>query len=230
MKRILLKISWEALSHDGNSIHPNKAQAVAEMIQEIRNTGVEVVIVLGGGNIYRGSNLISAGVDAADSHNMSMLSTVFNAVTLKNFLEKIGVDAVVMDALHVEFLETYSAIKAREYIKDGRVVIASSGGGTPFFTTDTTWVLRALELHCDIMIKLTKVDGVYDSDPVKNPDAKKIDALSYNDFISQDLKVLDQTAIIMARDNSLPIYVAQLWSTHYITGIIAGKSVGTKIS
>lgn len=230
MKRILLKISGEALSSESLAICPEKVSDLALMIQWVKKTWVELVVVLGGWNIYRGSNLISAWVDAADSHNMSMLSTVFNAVTLKNFLEKIWEDVEVMDALQVEFLEKYSAIKARKYINEGKIVISSSGGGTPFFTTDTTWVLRALELHCDAMIKLTKVDGVYDSDPVQNPEAKKIEEISYNEFISLNLKVLDQTAIIMARDNNLPIFVAKLWNIENILGIIGWKSIGTKIS
>jgi len=230
MKRILLKISGEALSSEWWSIDPWAATELAEMIHKIKKTGLELVLVLGGGNIYRGSNLIAAGVDPADSHNMSMLSTVFNAVTLKNFLEKLWESVEVMDALQVEFLQTYTAMTARKYIDEWKIVIASSGGGTPFFTTDTTGVLRALELHCDAMIKLTKVDGVYESDPVKNPDAKKIDALSYNEFITKDLKVLDQTAIIMARDNNLPIYVTKLGNIENITSIVSGKTSGTKIS
>jgi len=230
MKRILLKISGEALSGEWLSIHPDQAASLAAMISEVRSTGIELVLVLGGWNIYRWSNLITAGVDPADSHNMSMLSTVFNAVTFKNFLEKQGEQVEVMDALHVEFLEKYSAMQARKYIQEGKIVIASSWGGTPFFTTDTTWVLRALELHCDAMIKLTKVDGVYDSDPVTNTSAKKIDSLTYDEFIAQDLKVLDQTAIIMARDNILPLYVTELWKTENILSILNNKSVGTKIS
>ena len=230
MKRILLKISGEAMSSDTLAIDPIKAQSVAQMIQDIKKTGVELVIVLWGWNIYRGSSLISAGVDPADSHNMSMLSTVFNAVTLKNFLEKMGEKTVVLDALHVEFLETYSAMRAREYITEWKIVIASSWGGTPFFTTDTTGILRALETHCEAMIKLTQVDGVYDSDPKKNPDAKKYDTISYNEFISNNLKVLDQTWVIMARDNKLPIFVTSLWDTQAIIDLIAGKDVGTKIS
>ncbi len=230
MKRVLLKISGEALSWEWLSIHPDKAGEVAEMIQDIKKTWVDVVVVLWWWNIYRGSKLIAAWVDAADSHNMSMLSTVFNAVTLKNFLEKLGEKPVVMDVLHVEFLEKYSAIQAREYISDGRIVIASSGGGTPFFTTDTTGVLRALELHCDCMIKLTQVDGVYDSDPKTNPEAVKYDNISYDEFITGNLKVLDQTGIIMARDNWLPIYVMQLGNTDQIISVLDGKSAGTKIS
>lgn len=230
MTRILLKISGESLSYDWVSIHPDKATDLAKMIQDIKAAWYELVIVLGGGNIYRGSNLIKAGVDPADSHNMSMLSTVFNAVTLKNFLEKIWIESVVMDALHVEFLESYSAIKWREYIKQGKIVITSSWWGTPFFTTDTTGVLRALELHCDLMMKLTQVDGVYDSDPKTNPNAQKFSELRYNDFITKDLKVLDQTAIIMARDNELPIHVVQLGNTQNILDILSGSGQGTKIS
>lgn len=230
MKRILLKISGEALSSDTLAIDPVKAQQMAQMIQDIKKTGLELVIVLWGGNIYRGSQLIAAGVDASDSHNMSMLSTVFNAVTLKNFLEKIGEQVSVLDPLHVEFLESYSAISARKYISEWTIVLCSSGTGTPFFTTDTGGVVRALETNCDAMIKLTQVDGVYDSDPKTNLDAKKYDHISYDDFITQDLKVLDQTWIIMARDNNLPIYVTKLWNTQDILDMLGGKNIGTKIS
>jgi len=230
MKRILLKISGEALSSDELAICPNKTAQLAEMICEIQNTGIQLAIVLGWGNIYRGSNLISAGVNPADSHNMSMLSTVFNAVTLKNFLWKIWVKSRVMDALGVEFIQRYSSILARESIENGEIVICTCGTGTPFFTTDTGWVVRALEINCDAMIKLTQVDGVYDSDPKSNPNAQKFDTISYDDFIAKNLKVLDQTGVIMARDNSLPIFVTALWNTQEILDLIAGKKVGTKIS
>ena len=230
MKRILLKISGEALSSDSLAIDPIKTQKVAEMIQDIKQTGVELVIVLWWWNIYRGSSLIAAGVNPADSHNMSMLSTVFNAVSLKNFLWKINIASRVMDALWVEFVESYCAILARESISRWEIVICSSGTGTPFFTTDTGWVVRALETNCEAMIKLTQVDGVYDSDPKTNAEAMKFDTISYDDFISQNLKVLDQTWVIMARDNNLPIYVAALGNTQEIIDLIAGKKIGTKIS
>jgi len=230
MKRILLKISGESLSKDGISIHPDKALELVNLIQEIQSLWHELVIVLGWWNIYRGSSLIKAWVDPADSHNMSMLSTVFNGVTLKNFLEKIGIQSVVMDALQVEFLESYSAIRAREYLKAWKVVICTSGWGTPFFTTDTTWVLRALELHCEAVFKLTQVDGVYDCDPKTHPDAQRFDTISYNDFLKKDLKVLDQTAIIMARDNMLPLFVAELSNTENIIRVIQGSWRATKIS
>lgn len=230
MKRILLKISWEALSSEVSSIDAKSVAALAANICKIQDLWIELVLVLGGGNIYRWSQLIASGVDPADSHNMSMLSTVFNALTLKNFLQRLGMSAVVMDALHVEFLEKYTATKAREYISEGKVIIASSWWWNPFFTTDTTWVLRALETHCDAVVKLTKVDWVYDSDPMKNPEAKKFDSLSYNDFIKKNLKVLDQTAIILARDNTLPIYVSNLNNFDDLISIIEGRSAGTKIS
>ncbi|MDA9129312.1 uridine monophosphate kinase [Candidatus Gracilibacteria bacterium] len=229
MKRILLKISGEALSGDAGSIHADNAQKLAQEISKLQKTGLDLVLVFGGGNIYRGSDLIASGVNPADSHNMSMLSTVFNCVTVKNFLSKIGIASVIMDALHVEFLEKYSAMKAREYIAEGKIVICSSGIGVPYFTTDTTGVTRALELGCDTVIKLTKVDGVYDSDPVKNPQAQKYESLSYNDFLTQDLKVLDQTAIIMARDNRLPIHVMNIADIQKIPELMKGEIVGTKI-
>lgn len=229
MKRVLLKISGELMSGDGLAINPDVANELAKMISEVQKRGIEIVIVLGGGNIYRGSNLIKAGVNPSDSHNMSMLSTVFNAVSLKNFLEKHDCKTEVLDALHVEFLEQYSAMKAKKYINEGKIVIVSSGTWVPFFTTDTGWVLRAIETSCDTMIKITKVDGVYDSDPMKNPQAEKFDTISYNDFISQDLKVLDQTAIIMARDNNLPIFVMKCEKSEDIISVLDGRNIGTKI-
>lgn len=230
MKRILLKISGEALSSSSWAIDAEKAEILAQKISHIQKSWIELVLVFGGGNIYRGSQLIAAGVYPADSHNMSMLSTVFNAVTMKNFLDKIWVKSVIMDALHVEFLEKYSALKAREYIAEWRIVIASSGIWVPFFTTDTTWVLRALETNCSAVIKLTKVDGVYDSDPVTNPQAKKFDEISYDDFIAQNLKVLDQTAIILARDNKLPMYVMSLDQMTDLPKIFQWEPLWTKIS
>ena len=229
MKRILLKISWEALSWESGSIDSKKAESLTKEISILQNSWIELVLVFWGGNIYRWSQLISAGLNGADSHNMSMLSTVFNSVTIKNFLDQAGVSSVVLDALHVEFLETYSAIKAREYLEQGRVVICSSGTWVPFFTTDTGGVTRALETGCEAVIKLTKVDGVYDSDPVKDPHAQKFDTISYDDFITQDLKVLDQTAIIMARDTTLPIYVMSIDDISDIPSLLGWKTLGTKI-
>ena len=174
--------------------------------------------------------MIEAGVLPADSHNMSMLSTVFNALTLKNFLEKQGKKVSVFDALNVEFLERYTLLVARERILAGNIVICSSGIGVPFFTTDTTGVIRSLELGCEAMIKLTKVDGVYDKDPMKYEDAKKIDTISYDECIEKNLKILDATALVLARDNNLPLYVANMEDIAGLKNILAGKKSGTKIS
>ncbi len=229
MKRVLLKISGEALSSSEKSIDPNQVQALAQMIIKIKKSWVELVLVLGWGNIYRGSKLIESGVDATDSHNMSMLSTVFNAVSLKNFLVQRGEQVIVMDALGVEFLEKYTASQAKQYLEKWNIVICTSGTGSPFFTTDTGGVLRALETHCDAMIKLTKVDGVYDMDPMKHKNAKKFESLSYDDCIRENLKILDQTGIIMARDNSLPLFVTKLDDLESILDILSGRSSGTKI-
>ncbi len=230
MKRILLKISGEALSSDTQSIDPQKAEYLAREISYIQKSELELILVFWWGNIYRGSQLIASWVDPADSHNMSMLSTVFNCVTIKNSLDKLWIKSIIMDALQVEFLEKYSAMWARGYLSEGKIVISSSGWGSPFFTTDTAWVLRALETHCEAMIKLTKVDGVFDSDPVKDPHAQKFENISYDDFISQDLRALDQTAVIMARDSSLPIYVMNINSMSDIPSLLDGKKLGTRIS
>ena len=230
MKRVLLKISWESLCDGEIKISPEKAENVAHMISEIKNLWVEIVIVVWGGNIYRGSNLIASGVNGADSHNMSMLSTVFNAVTLKNFLSKIDIKCEVLDALWIEFLERYTQNSARKYLEEGTIVIASSGSGNPFFTTDSAWALRAAELGCEAMIKLTKVDGVYDSDPLKNPNAKKYDALSYKQVLDEDLKILDGTAVILARDNNIPMYVTKLDDLDAVKAIVEWNHAGTKIS
>lgn len=228
MNRIVLKISGEAFVGDGKSICPESAQKVAQMVANIQKSGMQLVIVVGGGNIYRGSKLISEGLRAADSHNMSMLSTVFNALTLKNFLEKEGLTSHVLDALHVEFLEHYRVLQAREYLQRWEIVICTGGIGVPFFSTDSTGVIRALELECDAMIKATKVDGIYTSDPMTDPNAQKIQEISYNDFLQKNLKVLDGSAVILARDNSLPIFVCKFENTA-LKQLIENKTGASKI-
>ncbi|MCH8518759.1 uridine monophosphate kinase [Candidatus Gracilibacteria bacterium] len=229
MKRILLKISGEAFSSNEEAIDIRNAKKVAEFIAHFYTQGYEIAIVLGGGNIYRGSKLIAGGLKASDSHSMSMLSTVFNAVTLKNTLQDIGMSAVVLDALHVEFLESYTSEKGKNYLKQGNIVICSSGIGNPFFTTDTTGVLRALELECEIVVKLTKVDGVYDKDPIKYSDAIYYSEISCDDFLQRNLQVFDATGIILARDNKLPLYISKIGDIEAFTSILLGKKAGTKI-
>ena len=229
MKRVLLKISGEAFSGSNNSIDMSAANTVANMIEQLDVGGYELAIVVGGWNIYRGSKLIAAGLTPADSHNMSMLSTVFNAMTLQNVLNNRGVESLVLDALHIEFLQDYTSEKWKKYLNQGKIVILSSGTGCPYFSTDTGAVLRALELDCEAVIKLTKVDGVYDKDPMKYEDALFISEISGNDFIAQNLQVFDQTGIILARDNTLPIFVTKLDDYKSLEKIILGKQAGTKI-
>jgi len=229
MKRILLKISGEAFWRDGKGLDISAISKVADMIHKIQKQGHEIVVVVWWGNIYRGSSLIAQWLRSADSHNMSMLSTVFNATTLHNVLSNIGVKSAVMDALGVEFLEKYSAIQAREKLSCWEVVICSSWTGSPYFTTDTGGIIRSLETWCECLIKLTQVDGVYDSDPKTNPEAKRFDEISYDEVIAKDLKIFDQTGIIIARDNSLPLYVAQLHDVDNVLAVVSGDGIKTKI-
>ncbi|NDK10017.1 uridine monophosphate kinase [Candidatus Gracilibacteria bacterium] len=228
-KRILLKISGEAFCEPGvGGLESKHIENVAQIIKEVVSQGLELVIVVGGGNIYRGSDLIKAGMKSSDSHNMSMLSTVFNGLSLKNFLEKQGIEAIVLDALGVEFLVRYTSLQASEYLKSGKIVICTSGTGSPYVSTDTAGVVRSIELECDIMIKATKVDGVYESDPIKNSDAKKIESISYDEFIGKNLQVFDQTGIILARDNKLEIVVTK-FDKLSILEILNGDKTGTSI-
>lgn len=229
MKRILLKISGEAFAWESWAIDMSEAKKVWDFVSYFYMQWYELVIVVWWWNIYRGSKLIKNWLSPNDSHSMSMLSTVFNAVTLKNILQNSGLEAVVLDALHVEFLEQYTSEIWKQHLKKWKIVICSSGIWNPFFTTDTTWVLRALELQCDTIVKLTKVDGVYDKDPLKYTDAKYFSEISYNRFIEKDLQVFDTTGIILARDNDLPIYISKIDDRESLNNILQGKSAGTKI-
>lgn len=230
MKRVLLKISGEAFQWSSNRwLDLNASRQVAILIQEIRDQGKEIAVVVGGGNIYRGSKLIESGLNSADSHNMSVLSTVFNAMVLKNVLAEIDIESVVLDALHIEFLEKYTSHGGKKHLQKWKVLILSSWTWIPYFSTDTASVVRALELQCEAIVKLTKVDGVYDSDPMKHKDAVRYDSLSYDEFLQKNLKVFDQTGIILARDNGLPIYVSKLDDLKALQNIISGRISGTKI-
>lgn len=231
MKRILLKISGDALSGDKDfGIDTSFVKKVVEIIQELCNDWVQLVLVVGGGNIYRWGDLIKDGVDPSDSHNLSMLSTVFNGVVLKNFLETEGLEAHVMDPLWIKFVETYTATQARAYLDAGKIVICVSGTGNPYFTTDAWGVLRALELNCDMMIKATKVDGVYDSDPVTHPEAQFFEVLSYDEVIEKKLQILDPMSVVLARDGKLPeLRVVSLLKENAILKVVRGEKEGTRI-
>lgn len=209
--RILLKISWEALKWEKEFwISPEYVEDIVSKIKELYSKDVEIAIVVWWWNIYRWSNLISSGLNPADSHSLSMLSTVFNWVTLKNFFEKSWIESVVMDPNGINFVEQYNKNTAKKYLSENKIVICTWWTWNPYFTTDTGWVLRALELGCDFMIKATKVDWVYDSDPVKNSDAKFFEKITYDEVISKKLKIMDATAIILAKESLLPLKVIKL--------------------
>lgn len=209
--RVLLKISWEALKWNKVFwIDPEFVEEVVLKIKEIKDKWIELAIVIWWGNIYRGTDLIASWVNSADSHSLSMLSTVFNWVVLKNFLEKVWLKAVVMDPNGINFVESYNKNNAKKYIEDGYIVICTWGTWSPYFTTDTWWVLRSLELWCDVMIKATKVNWIYDKDPMKYSDALFYENISYDDVIGKNLKIMDQTAVSLAKDNRLKIMVCNL--------------------
>ena len=229
--RILLKISGESLKGSREfGIDPKAAQTVAETVKKIQSsTHCEIVIVTWGGNIYRGGDLIAAWVDPSDSHNFSMLGTVINGWALKNFLEQAGIPAVTMNALNIKFDENFNKTLAKQYLADGKIVICTWGTGTPFFSTDTGGALRALELDCGMMIKATKVDGIYDSDPMSNPNATKYDTISYKEILDKQLKILDATAVSLASENSLPIKVVNMNKPDDIIAAINWEKVGSTI-
>lgn len=208
-RRILLKLSGEALLGDASyGIDPKVIQRLAEEIRDISRRGVEVGIVIGGGNIFRGQGLAKAGMDRVTGDHMGMLATVMNALALQDALEKVGVFARVMSALRInEVCEDYIRRRAVRHLEKGRVVIFAAGTGNPFLTTDTAAALRANEINADLLLKATKVDGVYDSDPVRNKDAKRYKRLSFDRVLRDKLGVMDAAAIALCRDNSIPLRV-----------------------
>ncbi len=229
--RILLKISGEALKWEKEFwIDIEFTKNIVNKIKEIYDKGIEIAIVIWWWNIYRWTNLIASWVNSSDSHNLSMLSTVFNWVVLKNFLEQEWISSIVMDPNGIKFIENYSKNNALEYLNSWKIVICTWWTWNPYFTTDTWWVLRALELECEIMIKATKVDGVYNKDPIKYDDAVFFENISYEEFIKMNLKILDQTAVSLAQENKLIIKVVNLFKNKSILNIIEWKKEGTTIS
>ena len=229
--RVLLKISGEALKWEKDFwVDPSFVTKVVEKINEIKSKNIELAIVVWWGNIYRWSDLIKNWVDASDSHNLSMLSTVFNGIVLKNFIEKSGLKAIVMDPNGIDFVEKYNKNIARKYIEKWYIVICTWGTWNPYFTTDTGWVLRSLELKCDMMIKATKVDWIYDKDPVTNSDAKFFDKISYDEVIGKNLKIMDQTAVSLAKESNHVLKVVNMSKPLAILNVIEWKKEGTTIS
>lgn len=230
-KRILLKLSGEALTKDsGFGIDEEVVAAISEEIKEVYGLGVEIAIIVGGGNYFRGVQASSKGLDRATADYIGMLATVMNALALQSFLEKIDIDTRVQSAITMqEVSEPYIRRRAMRHLEKGRIVIFAAGTGNPFFSTDTAGALRALEIGAEVILKATKVDGVYDSDPVKNPDAKMYKHLSYLDVLKKRLEVMDSTAISLCRDNNLPIIVFNLKAKGNVRKVVLGEDVGTVI-
>jgi uridylate kinase len=231
-KRVLLKLSGEALMGDQNfGISPDVIKYVAEEVRSAFDLGVQIAIVVGGGNIFRGVAAASYGIDRVSADRMGMLATVINSLALQDVLEENGVMTRVQSAISMhEVAEPFIIRKAIRHLEKGRVVIFAAGTGNPYFTTDTAAVLRAQEIHADILLKATKVNGLYDSDPVVDKNAKFINKIKYMEVIEQQLHVMDMTAISLAMDNNLPLVVFNLTNKGNIKRVICGESVGTRIS
>ncbi|MCS7149975.1 MAG: UMP kinase [Caldimicrobium sp.] len=230
-KRILLKLSGEALLGKKDfGIDQEVINSIAQELKEIHSLGVEVAIVIGGGNIFRGVAGEKLGLNRARADYMGMLATLINALALQDTLERKGVPVRTMSALEIiEVAETYVREKAIRHLEKGRMLILACGTGNPFFTTDTASTLRALELQAEILMKATKVDGVYDCDPLKDPTAKKFDEITFDEVIKRNLKVMDATAFSLARDNGLPILVFNIFQYGNIKRAIFNEKVGTII-
>lgn len=230
-KRVMLKLSGEALMGDQSfGISPEMIKYVANEIRSVFDLGVQMSVVVGGGNIFRGIAASSYGMDRASADHMGMLATVINSIALQDALEKKGVETRVQSAISMhEVAEPYILRRAVRHLEKGRVVIFAAGTGNPYFTTDTAAVLRAQETHAEILLKATKVDGVYDSDPVTNSEAKFINTITYMEVLETQLQVMDMTAISLAMDNHLPLSVFSLKEKGNMRKVVCGESVGTLI-
>jgi len=230
-KRILLKLSGEALMGDGSyGIDPKVIARMASEIKDVTDLGVEVGLVIGGGNIFRGAGLAQGGIDRVTGDHMGMLATVMNALAMQDALEKQGVSARVMSALSIhQVCEDYIRRRAIRHLEKGRVVMFAAGTGNPYFTTDSAASLRAIEISADVVIKATKVDGVYSDDPVKNPDAKRYDRLSYDEVLEKKLMVMDATAIVLCRDSQMPLRVLSINNEGDLLRMVKGESIGTVV-
>jgi uridylate kinase len=230
--RILLKLSGEALAgSDGFGIDPLQAEAIAGRVQEVHQMGVEVAIVIGAGNLWRGKQGLDRGMDRATADYMGMLATVMNALALMDALERRNVYTRVQSAIEMRSVaEPYIRRRAIRHLEKQRVVILGAGTGNPYFSTDTAAALRAMEIDADVLIKATKVDGVYDSDPKKNAKAKKFDQLTYIEVLNRRLEVMDSTAISLCMENNLPILVLNLWDPQALERALRGEQVGTLVT
>jgi uridylate kinase len=230
--RILLKLSGEALAGpQGFGIDPQRANDIATRVREVRELGVDVAIVIGAGNLWRGRTGLELGMDRATADYMGMLGTVMNALALMDALESIGVMTRVQSAIEMRSVaEPYIRRRAIRHLEKGRVVIFGGGTGNPYFSTDTAAALRAMEIDADVLIKATKVDGVYDSDPKLHPEAVRFDSLSYIETLNRRLEVMDSTAVSLCMENKLPILVLNLWDRQALQKALLGEAVGTLVT
>jgi uridylate kinase len=231
-RRILLKLGGEALGGpQGFGIDPKEAEAIAERVRFVREMGIDVAIVIGAGNLWRGRTGIERGMDRATADYMGMLATVMNALALMDAMERMGLVTRVQSAIQMQTVaEPYIRRRAIRHLEKGRVVIFGGGTGNPHFSTDTAAALRAVEIGADVLIKATKVDGVYDSDPKKNPNAVRFDHLTYMDALNRRLEVMDSTALTLCMENNLPILVLNLWDPDALRRALSGDPVGTLVT
>lgn len=231
-KRVLLKLSGEALAgRSGYGIDVAEAESIASRIKEVYEMGVETAVVIGAGNLWRGKQGLERGMDRGTADYMGMLGTVMNALVVMDALERDGVTTRVMSAIEMRAIaEPYIRRRAIRHLEKGRVILFSAGTGNPYFSTDTAAALRATEVGADVVIKATKVDGVYDSDPKQNSSAVKFDHMTYLDFLSRRLTVMDSTAVTLCMENNLPILVLNFWDTNALTSALRGEPVGTLVS
>jgi len=231
MKRYLLKLSGEALIGKYDyGIDPDVVSQISKEIVEVNRTKNQLAVVVGGGNIFRGAGLAEAGLDRVTGDNIGMLATVINSLALQDSIEKLGIQCRVMSAVRInQISEDYIRRRAIRHLEKDRVVIFAAGTGNPFFTTDTAASLRAIEINADMVLKATKVNGVYDKDPVKHKDAKLYKKLSYNQVINEELKVMDTTAIVLCKENNIPLRVFSMLEKNSLVSIIKGDKIGTII-
>ena len=230
--RVLIKLSGEALmGNDAYGIGPDVIRRIASEVNDLTEAGVEVAIVIGGGNIFRGAGLAAAGIDRVTADHMGMLATVINSLAMQDALERLGVIARVMSAISInEICEDYIRRKAVRHLEKGRVVIFGAGTGNPFFTTDSAASLRAIEINADLLIKATKVDGVYSADPVKDKTANRFDELGYDAVLDQKLGVMDATAIVLCRENNMPLRVLDMTKPGSMMRAVQGLNEGTLVT
>jgi uridylate kinase len=230
-RRVVLKLSGEALSGEGGiGIDPDRAVFIAHRVKAVRDLDVQVGVIVGAGNLWRGKTGVDRGMDQSTADHMGMIATVMNALALRDALEHMGVETRVQTAIEMnKVAEPYIRLRAIRHLEKGRVVIIAGGTGNPYFTTDTAAALRALEIDAEVIIKATKVDGVYDSDPKKNVAARRYETLSFRDAIVQHLEVMDMTAFTLCMDNNLPILVINLWAEGMLEAAVTGEPVGTLV-